>query len=90
MGKQQQQQKPMWLGIKLPGTAGLLGANRLKNFCFLKELRSEEILLWKTVQWVALVRIEKIDLKNLDKTAFWNKKVEEAIFLNWYIIVYVF
>lgn len=50
MGKQQQQQKAMWLGIKLPGTAGLLGANRLKNFCFLKELRSEEILLWKTVQ----------------------------------------
>ena len=79
MGKQQQQQKSMWLGIKLPGMAGLLGTNRLNNVCFLKNSEWRNYFWKHWIQWAALVRVEKIDMKNLDEIAFWINKVEKTI-----------
>ena len=50
-GKTTTAKKSMWLGIKLPGTAGLLGTNRLNDVCFLKN--SE----WRNYFWTTFLMI---------------------------------
>ena len=78
-GKTTTAKKSMWLGIKLPGTAGLLGTNRLNDVCFLKNSEWRNYFWKHWIQWAALVRMEKIDMKNLNEIAFWINKVEKTI-----------
>lgn len=66
-------------GHKITRTAGLLGTNRLNDVCFLKNSEWRNYFWKHWIQWAALVRMEKIDMKILNEIAFWINKVEKTI-----------